>query len=148
MGDHSVKNIARAIHVYRLCFDGTGEGPDKPALNVGFSEPARPVTPEEVELAFWKSVETGGVREEYKAYLERYPEGSFAVLARARLHSAPQATANAQDRSVELAFWAAVNDSYEPEMFRAYLDKYPDGEFSSIAEIQLNTLPKGRPQGP
>ena len=141
LGDHSVKNIARAVHVYRVCFDEAGEGPVEPALGIGFTEAAHTVTTEEVELAFWKSVETGRAREKYKAYLERYPDGSFAVLARARLDSAPQAASNAPDHSVELAFWAAVTDSHEPEMFQAYLDKYPDGEFSSIAEIRLRTLP-------
>lgn len=141
LGDHSVKNIARAVHVYRLCFDEGGEGAVAPVLDVELGETAREVMPAEVELAFWKSVETSGVREEYEAYLEHYPKGIFAVLAHARLDSAPKATANAQDLSVELAFWAAVNDSNEPEMFRAYLDKYPDGEFSSIAEIRLKKLP-------
>jgi len=141
LGDHSVKNIARPVHVYRLGFDEAGEDMPEPVSGIVLNESAPPAAPEEVELAFWKSVETSGLREEYEAYLERYPEGTFAVLARARLESSPtQPTATPQDRSVELAFWDAVKDSEEPEMFRAYLDKYPEGDFSSLAEIRLKLL--------
>jgi hypothetical protein len=141
LGDHSVKNIARPVHVYRLGFDEAGEDRPEPVLGIVLNESAQPAAPEEVELAFWKSVETSGLREEYEAYLERYPEGTFAVLARARVESpTTQATATPQDRSVELAFWDAVKDSEEPEMFRAYLDKYPEGDFSSLAEIRLKLL--------
>ena len=142
LGDHSVKNIARPVHVYRLGFDESAEGmAPEPSSSITLNDSAPPVAPEEVELAFWKSVETSGLREEYEAYLERYPEGTFAVLARARVDSpATQVTATPQDRSVELAFWDAVKDSDEPAMFRAYLEKYPDGEFSSIADIRLTLL--------
>lgn len=141
LGDHSVKNIARPVHVYRLGFDEAGDDMPEPVSGIVLNESAPPAAPEEVELAFWKSVETSGLREEYEAYLERYPEGTFAVLARARLESSPtQPTATPQDRSVELAFWDAVKDSEEPEMFRAYLDKYPEGDFSSLAEIRLKLL--------
>ncbi len=142
LGDHSVKNIARPVHVYRLCFDEAAESVAEPSSGITLEDtPPPPVAPEEVELAFWKSVETGGSREEYEAYLERYPDGAFSVLARARLDGGTlPSAATPQDRSVELAFWDAVKDSEEPEMFRAYLDKYPDGEFSSLAEIKLRTL--------
>jgi class 3 adenylate cyclase len=143
LGDHSVKNIARAVHVYRLCFDEAREGPTEPMPRAGdvyIGEPTQTIAPEEVELAFWKSVETSGLQEEYEAYLDRYPEGTFAVLARARLAIPAAPAANQQDREVELAFWDAVKDSTEPEMLEAYLDKYPAGEFSSIAEIRLRLL--------
>ena len=42
--------------------------------------------------------------------------------------------------AVELAFWDSVRDSDDPEMFEAYLAKYPDGEFRSLAEIRLRAL--------
>jgi len=143
LGDHSVKNIPRAVHVYRLRFDGAGDGSTQdtpPGPHVPVSEPDQTIAPEEVELAFWKSVETSGLQEEYEAYLDRYPEGTFAVLACARLATPAAPAANPQDREVELAFWHAVKDTEEPEMLAAYLDKYPAGEFSSIAEIRMRLL--------
>jgi class 3 adenylate cyclase len=41
---------------------------------------------------------------------------------------------------IELTFWNSVKDSDDPAMFEAYLDKYPGGEFQSLAEIRLNQL--------
>ena len=40
------------------------------------------------EIAFWQSVEAGGTRADYQAYLERYPDGDFAALARNRIGGA------------------------------------------------------------
>lgn len=145
LGDHAVKNIARPVHVYRLGFDDAVDLGSGEASEITLAETPAPAAaaaaPDEVELAFWKSVENGGLREEYEAYLERFPEGTFAVLARARLDSSTgPAPATPQDRSIELAFWDSVKDSGEPEMFEAYLEKYPDGEFSPLAEIRLKQL--------
>ena len=42
-------------------------------------------TSTEVELLFWESVKDSENPAELRAYLDRYPEGAFAVLARARL---------------------------------------------------------------
>jgi hypothetical protein len=41
---------------------------------------------------------------------------------------------------VELAFWDTVKESDDPKMFEAYLAKYPEGEFTSLAEIKLQAL--------
>jgi uncharacterized caspase-like protein len=38
-----------------------------------------------VELRFWESAERGNTPADYQAYLRRYPEGSFAELARIRM---------------------------------------------------------------
>jgi hypothetical protein len=40
-----------------------------------------------VELAFWDSVKGSTDPEDYRAYLQRYPEGQFAALARNRLRA-------------------------------------------------------------
>lgn len=38
---------------------------------------------------------------------------------------------------IEITFWNTVKDSEDAEMFQAYLDKYPQGEFRKLAEISL-----------
>lgn len=38
--------------------------------------------------------------------------------------------------AVELAFWNTIKDSTNPADFQAYLDKYPNGQFASIARIR------------
>lgn len=42
--------------------------------------------------------------------------------------------------AIELTFWDSVKDSDDLEMFEAYLEKYPDGEFRSLAEIRIAQL--------
>ena len=42
--------------------------------------------------------------------------------------------------TIELTFWNSVKDSKDPAMLEAYLEKYPEGEFKALAEIQLVKL--------
>ena len=39
----------------------------------------------EIELTFWRAAERSGRKEDYEAYLKRYPDGYFVELARQRL---------------------------------------------------------------
>jgi hypothetical protein len=45
-----------------------------------------------------------------------------------------------QDREVELSFWESVRSSNKPSLIQAYLEKYPQGEFCALAQIQLAEL--------
>jgi len=90
----------------------------------------------DVELAFWNSVQASDDDEEYRIYLQRYPDGAFADLAKARL----EGISSAEDAEVELAFWETVRDSNDPAMVQAYVEKYPRGEFKALAEILLRKL--------
>ena len=70
-------------------------------------------------------------------------EGSFVALARTRLGefaSAAGGMRDPNDREVELSFWESVRESDNPASLQAYLEKYPDGEFKSLAEIRLSEL--------
>jgi hypothetical protein len=143
LGEQHVKNITRPVRVFRLVFD-----PDAPPAQLSTLRATARATHEDtaswgdggseaVEISFWQSVEAGDTPAEYQAYLEQYPNGSFAALARTRLATAPISTG--QEHSVELAFWDSVKDSDDPAMFMAYLEKYPEGEFRSLAEIRCRT---------
>lgn len=46
-----------------------------------------------VELAFWDAVKDSRSAADYRAYLEQYPQGRFAALARVRAQAAPEAAA-------------------------------------------------------
>ena len=41
---------------------------------------------------------------------------------------------------MELAFWETAVAADDPAMIEAYLAKYPDGEFKSLAEILLQKM--------
>jgi hypothetical protein len=48
-----------------------------------------------VELAYWDSIKSSADPEDFKAYLEKYPNGQFSDLARRRLRSKNESTAQA-----------------------------------------------------
>jgi adenylate cyclase len=152
LGEQSVKNIAQPIRVFRLKPEGPPpEEPEPvPRTDDGPSEgstvamPAgAPVDPQAVELAFWESIKDSERSEDFRAYLERYPGGTFAALARSRLEGS-RMEADPHQQTVELAYWETVKDSGNPDMFEAYLRKYPAGAFRDLARIRLEEL-RSRP---
>ncbi|HUQ33331.1 MAG TPA: formylglycine-generating enzyme family protein [Pyrinomonadaceae bacterium] len=42
--------------------------------------------------------------------------------------------------AAEIAFWESIKDNKNPEEFREYLKKYPNGEFTGLARSRLNAL--------
>jgi class 3 adenylate cyclase len=144
LGEQSVKNIAQPVRVFRLRPEGPPPAEPEPAPSVEEESAPTPaataVDPMAIELAFWESIKESEKASDFEAYLQRYPEGTFAVLARSRLSDLRKAEPDEQDRAVELAFWESVQDSDNPAMVRAYLEKYPRGEFKKLAEIRLKEL--------
>ncbi|MDQ7247484.1 caspase family protein [Dongia sedimenti] len=115
------------------------------------------VDPKTIELTFWEAIKDSKAPDDFAAYLEKYPTGDFAALARIRvkqLGAAPAApvpaaeTIQAQpaDRSpdlsadIELTYWNSVKDVAEKEGFQAYLKKYPKGHFADLARARLADL--------
>jgi hypothetical protein len=140
LGEQLVKNIARPLRVFRLLFDTNDDSAELPRPpQFTRAEPSAVATSEAVEISFWHSVEAGGTPAEYRAYLERYPAGSFVPLAEARLAMKSVPEGQVQDSSVELAFWDSVKDSDDPAMFMAYLEKFPEGEFRTLAELRTRS---------
>jgi adenylate cyclase len=147
LGEHSVKNIARPVRAFRIVFDPDGttelrEGATtpEPSLSSGVSSD---LSQDAIELEFWQSVQASGEADEYGAYLDRYPDGIFAPLARDRLSkpdTVERPTAMPEGSAVELAFWDTVKDSDNPAMFRAYLEQFPAGAFKALAEIRLGEI--------
>jgi class 3 adenylate cyclase len=99
-----------------------------------------------LELALWESVKDG-TPAELESYLEQYPEGTFASLARTRLQGAgpslekapDSASAEASADEFDLVFWNSVKDSYRREELQAYLDQHPNGHFASLARARLTS---------
>ncbi len=97
-----------------------------------------------VELAFWEAAKDSGSRIELEAYLERHPDGEFVELAKARLESLHETATdsdtvapNEEVTEGELTFWNSIKDSGNPDMFRAYLNKYPNGTYAELAQINI-----------
>ncbi len=153
LGEHEVKNIARPVRVYRVRFDPfAASAPVAPAERLAAAVEDAPaahleaggVAPgeeaDDAEIIFWKSVEASSDEAEYRLYLQRYPQGTFAEIAEARLARGATANDTPDERKVELTFWESVRDSGSADMIAAYLEKYPAGEFRPLAEILLGKL--------
>ena len=46
------------------------------------------------------------------------------------------------DRVVEVAFWNTIRGSDNQAAIRAYVDKYPDGQFAPVARASLERMTK------
>jgi adenylate cyclase len=155
LGEQTVKNIAQPVRVYRLLLDERASesrsspaatppspGVEIPSLSEGESN-APASDPQAVEIEFWDSIKNSILASEYEAYLEQYPDGGFVALARVRLEAIQQdagAMRDPHDREIELSFWESVRESDNPALIQAYLEKYPDGEFSALAQIRIDEL--------
>ncbi len=142
------------MRVFRVCFDPNGTADPAPTEPIASTEggvhlvdasaPSVAADTDAVELAFWQSVQESNDPSEYQAYLAQFPEGDFAALAQARLtNPTTSEQPSSEDRTVELEFWNSIKDTEVRAMFEAYLEKYPDGEFRSLAEIRLEALAPG-----
>lgn len=83
----------------------------------------------------------GKVREanaDFKKAREIRP-GLWIPVARQPVRRRPKAN---QDH--ELSFWESVRDSGDRAMLQAYIDKYPNGSFVSLARIKLKKLDTSR----
>jgi adenylate cyclase len=159
LGEQLVKNIAHPVRAFRL---RTGEeGSEEEPAAAG--EPVEPLIEDTalalpqsagepsadseiaLELAFWDSVKDADP-EELENYLEKYPEGNFAALARTRLEAVARATIEAEESApaaaapdpLDLAYWNSVKDSDRREELEAYLQQHPDGHFAGLARARLS----------
>lgn len=67
------------------CLGSCPPGPegDRPR-HLAQAEPQRDLSPDAFELSFWESIRNSDNPADYRAYLEAYPQGRFAPLARIR----------------------------------------------------------------
>jgi hypothetical protein len=109
------------------------------------------IDPAAIELSFWDTIKASTNPEDFKAYLEKYPDGQFAVLARNRLNSAQSSrneentravnqAADAQNALAELTFWSSIKESGGRDEIKAYLKKYPNGTFAAAARNLLREI--------
>ena len=103
----------------------------------------------ESELDFWNSIKDSKKAEDYQAYLDKYPNGNFADLAKLRVKkyavaaptpaAAPAAPA-VDPQQQDIAAWNAIKSSKNVDDYKAYLEKYPNGEFVDLAKLRIEQL--------
>ncbi len=78
--------------------------------------------------------------------ISRRYASAAALLGLVLLLSAPAARAQSDTAlQAELVYWETVSASENAEMYRAYLNKYPEGRFADLARIKATELESGVP---
>jgi hypothetical protein len=98
------------------------------------------VDPAAIELSFWESIKNSNNPDDFKAYLDKYPDGQFAALAKSRAQPGRSATNMSSGDSLEMTYWNAIKDSRNPSDFKAYVNKFPNGLFVEIANGRVAML--------
>jgi hypothetical protein len=104
------------------------------------------IDPVAFELSYWETIKNSSNADDFKAYLARYPQGQFVELAKNRIETMsstkPVETSMpvTSGGATELAFWDAIKNSTSADDYRAYLEKYPNGEFAGLARRRLAPL--------
>jgi len=101
------------------------------------------VDPTAFELTFWETIKTSTNADDFKSYLDKYPEGQFAALAKNKLETLSRSSSlrdSTADSQTEVTFWQSIKDSNHAEDYRAYLNRYPNGVFSDLAKARLAPL--------
>ena len=95
--------------------------------------------PDDPDASLWKAVESGNSADDYKAYLQQYPKGKYAVLAKQRLQKF-QDQAAAEARATEDAVWQAAEGGGTEAGYQSYLTSYPRGRYAVLAAPRMAKL--------
>jgi tol-pal system protein YbgF len=95
--------------------------------------PAQATATSQAEVVLWKSIENSGNLADFQSYLDRYPQGAFAVLAQRHL-----AEANVK-ADYQAAFGLLKDGQYDRAIaaFQEFLAAYPDGSMADNAQYWL-----------
>ncbi|HBB88783.1 MAG TPA: hypothetical protein DC047_14320 [Blastocatellia bacterium] len=107
-------------------------GSDTP--NVAMLDPAA------MELSYWETIKSSNNPEDFKSYLDKYPDGQFAALAKSRSNPVRSASNAPSGDSQEMTYWNAIKDSQNPSDFRSYVTKFPQGLFVELANNRVTSL--------
>ncbi|MDQ5845900.1 MAG: hypothetical protein M3539_11475, partial [Acidobacteriota bacterium] len=98
------------------------------------------VDPAAMELSFWETIKNSSNPDDYKSYLDKYPDGQFAALAKSRANLVRPSGNSPSGESPEMIYWNAIKDSQNPSDFRTYVTKFPQGLFVELANNRISSL--------
>lgn len=130
--------------------------PAQPAALASAAAPVAAASPEPDAVAqenlMWESAQRSNLVGDYHAYLDAYPKGVYAPMARNRIASltdAAGAKATARETPAvkpeqsgrEDLLWQSAQRSNLAADYQAYLDAYPRGVYAPLAKNRIASLP-------
>lgn len=118
-----------------------------------------------VEQQFWDAVKNSSRAQDFQSYLDSYPSGQYAPLARLKINQlggssnstfAPPPPPFGNNNpppfnsgvSTEQQRWDAIQNSPRIEDFQGYLRDFPNGQFATIARVKISQLGVNTPPNP
>jgi Caspase domain len=101
----------------------------------------------QLEHTYWDSIKAGENAAYFENYLRRYPEGSFADIARLRIEEIRNKVASRKS-AAEIAYWQSIENATQPEMFASYLSRYPKGIYAELADLKIRLLERQAEEAP
>ena len=90
------------------------------------------------DRTFWSETGANGTEAGMRAYLETYPSGLFAEVARARIAAFEQA--RAEQAAADEQAWGNATGANTIAAYNAYLAAFPDGRFAYDARQRISAL--------
>lgn len=114
---------------------------------LGGNAPTNPLVNSTAEEQYWDSINNSQRAQDFQSYLNNYPNGKYAALARLRIS---QLGGNTMQYSpvvsaVEEQYWNSVRNSQRPQDFQDYLNTYPNGQYVLVARLRINQLTAASP---
>jgi cytochrome c551/c552 len=97
------------------------------------------VAPNDREGALWNEVQKGNSIDDYAAYLEQFPKGKFAVLARSRMKKLQEQAAAEQAQQDQRA-WENATDTATEAGYQDYLRSFPQGQYAGLVPARIKKL--------
>ncbi len=91
--------------------------------------------PAKVELAAWEAAQASNSASGYQKYLNKYPSGTYAALAKLRMDKVAPDPAKA-----DLAAWTAAQEANTLVAYQKYVKTYPEGTFNILARNRISKL--------
>jgi len=162
------RNIGAAVYVYDAYKDYIGVFwvmPNDCPTNVS-PNMAPNTSSSSVEDQYWEAVKNSSRAGDFQAYLNQYPYGKYASIARLRINQlggfvnsasspTPASPGNSNPlpsgstaATLEEQYWDAVKNSSRIEDFQSYLRDYPNGQYVPIARLKISQLSGNAPMNP
>ena len=88
------------------------------------------------DRAFWNSTGISGLEEDYRLYLDRYPDGIFADIARDGIADY-EAERRAELSERERVAWDRAEEVNTVDGYKSFLGTYPQGSFAQTAKGRI-----------